>query len=281
MDALTQVQPVDLTASEISVRLGATWLPPGIPQQFMYELLGTPRWAQYRMKVHYSKLTGEWSVEGKNQDRGNVKAYSTYGTKRINAYAIIEESLNLKDVRIVDYVEDTDGKKTAVLNKKETAIAQAKQELIRAEFSEWVWRESNRREQLCSLYNTIFNSNRPREYDGSHITFNGMNPEIVLRTHQINAIAHVLYGANTLLAHTVGAGKPFEMVAAAMESKRLGLCQKSLFVVPNHLTEQWASEFLQLYPSANILVATKKDFETKNRKKFCCRIATGEYDAVT
>ncbi|NCC68382.1 MAG: helicase, partial [Clostridia bacterium] len=280
VEALTQVQPVDLTASEISVRLGATWLPPQIPQQFIYELLGTPRWAQYRLKVHYSKLTGEWRVEGKNQDQGNVKSYSTYGTKRMNAYAIIEESLNLKDVRIMDYVEDADGKKTAVLNKKETAIAQAKQELIRSEFAEWVWRDPVRRERLCSLYNTIFNSNRPREYDGSHITFSGMNPEITLRAHQINAIAHILYGGNTLLAHTVGAGKTFEMVAAAMESKRLGLCQKSLFVVPNHLTEQWASEFLQLYPSANILVATKKDFETKNRKKFCGRIATGEYDAV-
>jgi len=280
VEALTQVQPVDLTASEISVRLGATWLPSEIPQQFIYELLGTPRWAQYRLKVHYSKLTGEWRIEGKNQDRGNVKAYSTYGTKRISAYAIIEESLNLKDVRIMDYVEDADGKKTAVLNKKETAIAQAKQELIRSEFAEWVWREPERREKLCSRYNTIFNSNRPREYDGSHITLSGMNPEITLRTHQINAIAHILYGGNTLLAHTVGAGKTFEMVAAAMESKRLGLCQKSLFVVPNHLTEQWASEFLQLYPSANILVATKKDFETKNRKKFCGRIATGEYDAV-
>lgn len=279
-EALTQVQPVDLAASEISVRLGATWLPPEVPQQFMYELLGTPRWAQYRLKVHYSKLTGEWRVEGKTQDQSNVKAYSTYGTKRINAYTIIEESLNLKDVRIFDYLEEADGKKTAVLNKKETAIAQAKQELIRSEFAEWVWRDPERRERLCSLYNTIFNSNRPREYDGSHITFNGMNPEITLRVHQINAIAHILYGGNTLLAHTVGAGKTFEMVAAAMESKRLGLCQKSLFVVPNHLTEQWASEFLQLYPSANILVATKKDFETKNRKKFCGRISTGEYDAV-
>ena len=279
-EALTRVQPAELTASEISVRLGATWLSPETVRQFTFALLGTPRYAQWNIKVHYSKLTSEWRIEGKSKDSGNVKATSTYGTKRINAYNIIEESLNLKDVRIFDYIEDADGHRQAVLNKKETAIAQSKQELIRAQFAEWVWKDPTRRETICEAYNILFNSNRPREYDGSHITLSGMNPEIVLRPHQINAIAHVIYGGNTLLAHCVGAGKTFEMVAAAMESKRLGLCQKSLFVVPNHLTEQWASEFLQLYPSANILVATKKDFETKNRKKFCGRIATGEYDAV-
>ena len=217
---------------------------------------------------------------GKTYDRSNVKAYSTYGTGRINAYKIIEETLNLKDVRIFDYVEDDEGKKKAILNKKETAIAQAKQEQIKQAFQDWVWQDPSRRERLTKLYNEKFNSNRPREYDGSHITFNGMNPEIDLREHQKNAVAHILYGGNTLLAHAVGAGKTYEMTAAAMEAKRLGLCSKSLFVVPNHLTEQWASEFLQLYPAANILVATKKDFETKNRKRFCGRIATGDYDAV-
>ena len=279
-DALAKVQPVDLTASEISVRLGATWLNPEYIRQFVFETLGTPRSAQWKIKVHYSKSTGEWRIEGKSQDRGNVKANSTYGTKRINAYEIIESSLNLKDVRIFDYMYDADGRRTAVLNKKETAIAQSKQELLKEAFTEWIWKDPNRRETICKAYNILFNSNRPREYDGSHITFNGMTPEITLRRHQVNAIAHILYGGNTLLAHVVGAGKTFEMVAAAMESKRLGLCQKSLFVVPNHLTEQWASEFLQLYPAANVLVATRKDFETKNRKKFCGRIATGEYDAV-
>jgi len=279
-DALAQVQPTDLTASEISVRLGATWLNPDYYRQFIFETLGTPRSAQWSIKVHYSKLTGEWRIEGKNKDYGNVKAISTYGTKRVNAYEIIEDSLNLKDVRIFDYVYDTNGSKTAVLNKKETAIAQSKQELLKEAFSEWLWKNPERRETLCKAYNILFNSNRPREYDGSHISFSGMNPEITLRKHQVNAIAHVMYGGNTLLAHVVGAGKTFEMVAAAMESKRLGLCQKSLFVVPNHLTEQWATEFLQLYPAANVLVATKKDFETKNRKRFCGRIATGEYDAV-
>ena len=246
----------------------------------MFEFLGTPRYAQWNIKVHFSAYTGEWNIEGKSYDRSNVKAYSTYGTGRINAYKIIEETLNLKDVRIFDYVEDADGKKKAVLNKKETAIAQAKQELIKQGFQDWVWSDPERRERLCRLYNDKFNSLRPREYDGSHIVFSGMNPEIELREHQRNAVAHILYGGNTLLAHAVGAGKTFEMVSAAMESKRLGLCSKSLFVVPNHLTEQWASEFLQLYPSANILVATKKDFETKNRKKFCGRIATGDYDAI-
>lgn len=279
-DALAQVQPADLTASEISVRLGATWLDTDYVRQFIFETLGTPRSAQWGMKVHYSGITGEWHIEGKSTDRGNVKAISTYGTKRINAYEIIEDTLNLKDVRIFDYVYDADGRKTAVLNKKETAIAQSKQELIKDAFAEWIWKDPDRREAICKTYNILFNSNRPREYDGSHISFSGMNPEITLRKHQVNAIAHILYGGNTLLAHVVGAGKTFEMVAAAMESKRLGLCQKSLFVVPNHLTEQWATEFLQLYPAANILVATRKDFETKNRKKFCGRIATGDYDAI-
>ena len=280
VEALQKVQPKDLTASEISVRLGATWLPPEIVEQFVFEFLGTPRYAQWSIKIHFSEYTGEWNIEGKSYDRGNVKAYSTYGTSRINAYKIIEETLNLKDVRIFDYIEDDEGKKKAVLNKKETAIAQAKQELIKQGFQDWIWSDPERRERLCKLYNEKFNSIRPREYDGSHITFNGMNPEIELREHQRNAVAHILYGGNTLLAHAVGAGKTFEMTAAAMESKRLGLCSKSLFVVPNHLTEQWASEFLQLYPSANILVATKKDFETKNRKRFCGRIATGDYDAI-
>jgi N12 class adenine-specific DNA methylase len=280
VQALEKVQPKDLTASEISVRLGATWIPPEIFQQFMFEFLDTPRYAQWNIKVHYSQFTGEWNIEGKSYDRSNVKAYSTYGTSRINAYKIIEETLNLKDVRIFDYIEDEEGKKKAVLNKKETAIAQAKQELIKQGFQDWIWADPVRREKLTKMYNEKFNSIRPREYDGSHIVFNGMNPEIELREHQKNAVAHILYGGNTLLAHAVGAGKTFEMVAAAMESKRLGLCNKSLFVVPNHLTEQWAAEFLQLYPAANILVATKRDFETKNRKKFCGRIATGDYDAV-
>lgn len=278
--ALEAVQPVDLTASEISVRLGATWLPPEIVEQFMFELFGTPRYCQWNIHVHFSQYTGEWNVEGKSYDRTNVKAYNTYGTSRINGYKIMEETLNLKDVRIFDYIEDENGKKTAVLNKKETAIAQGKQELIKQAFADWIWKDPDRREKLTRLYNEKFNSTRPREYDGSHMSFVGINPEITLRPHQVNAIAHILYGGNTLLAHVVGAGKTFEMVAAAQESKRLGLCQKSLFVVPNHLTEQWASEYLQLYPSANILVATKKDFETKNRKKFCGRIATGDYDAV-
>ena len=279
-DALAQVQPTDLTASEISVRLGATWLDTAYVRQFIFETLGTPRSAQWSMKVHYSGITGEWRIEGKSKDRGNVKAISTYGTQRINAYEIIETTLNLKDIRIFDYQYDEEGRRIAVLNKKETAIAQSKQELIKDAFAEWIWKDPDRREAICKTYNILFNSNRPREYDGSHINFSGMNPEITLRKHQVNAIAHILYGGNTLLAHVVGAGKTFEMVAAAMESKRLGLCQKSLFVVPNHLTEQWATEFLQLYPAANILVATRKDFETKNRKKFCGRIATGDYDAV-
>ena len=280
VEALQKVQPKDLTASEISVRLGATWLPPDDVQEFIFHLLETPRYAQWNIKVHFSPFTSEWNIEGKSYDKGNVRAYNTYGTSRINAYKIIEETLNLKDVRIFDYIEDDEGRKKAVLNKKETAIAQSKQEMIKQEFQDWIWSDPERRERLCKSYNEKFNSVRPREYDGSHIIFNGMNPEIELREHQKNAVAHILYGGNTLLAHAVGAGKTFEMVAAAQESKRLGLCSKSLFVVPNHLTEQWAAEYLQLYPAANILVATKKDFETKNRKKFCGRIATGDYDAV-
>ena len=280
VEALEKVQPVDLTASEISVRLGATWLNPEYIRQFIFETLDTPRRARWDIKVHYSQITGEWRIEGKSKDKSNIKAFNTYGTLRASAYEIIESSLNLKDVRIFDYQYDPDGRRVAVLNKKETAIAQSKQELLKEAFSEWIWKDPERREKICKAYNILFNSNRPREYDGSHINFSGMNPEITLRKHQVNAIAHILYGGNTLLAHVVGAGKTFEMVAAAMESKRLGLCQKSLFVVPNHLTEQWASEFLQLYPAANVLVATKKDFETKNRKKFCGRIATGDYDAV-
>lgn len=280
VQALERVQPEPLTASEISVRLGATWIPPEIIQQFVFEFLGTPRYAQWKMQLHYSPYTSEWSIENKSYDNTNIKAYRTYGTDRINAYRIIEETLNLKDVRIFDYVEDEFGKRKPVLNKKETTIALQKQELIKEGFREWIWKDPQRRERLCKIYNEKFNSTRPREYDGSHITFSGMNPEIELRKHQKNAVAHILYGGNTLLAHAVGAGKTFEMTAAAMESKRLGLCSKSLFVVPNHLTEQWAAEFLQLYPAANILVAIKKDFETANRKRFCGRIATGDYDAI-
>ena len=280
VEALEKVQPKELSASEISVRLGATWLPQNIVEQFIFEFLDTPRYAQWNIKVHFSKFNSEWNVEGKSYDRSNVKAYSTYGTSRINAYRIIEETLNLRDVRIFDYIEDENGNRKAVINKKETAIAQSKQELIKQGFKDWIWSEPSRREQLTKIYNEKFNSIRPREYDGRHIEFVGMNPEIELREHQKNAVAHILYGGNTLLAHCVGAGKTFEMTAAAMESKRLGLCSKSLFVVPNHLTEQWAAEFLQLYPSANILVANKRDFETKNRKRFCGRIATGDYDAI-
>ena len=280
VEALEQVQPTDLNASEISVQLGSTWLPPDVVEQFVFELLDTSANCQEKIHVHFSRYTGAWNVEGKSVDRVNVKANSTYGTTRINAYKIIEDTLNLRDVRIFDYVQDRDGKRVAVLNKKETAIAQGKQELIKQAFQDWIWKDPARRERLTKLYNVKFNSIRPREYDGSHLNFVGINPEITLRPHQVNAIAHILYGGNTLLAHVVGAGKTFEMVAAAQESKRLGLCQKSLFVVPNHLTEQWASEYLQLYPSANILVATKKDFETKNRKRFCGRIATGDYDAI-
>ena len=280
VEALEKVQPVDLTASEIDVRLGATWLPQEDVQRFMVELLKPAYYASSKIKVHYSPLTAEWNISGKNSDYGNVTANVTYGTKRINGYKIIEETLNLKDVRIFDTAQDENGNDKRVLNKKETVLAQQKQQLIKDAFRDWIWKDPVRRDRLTALYNERFNSVRPREYDGSHIKFVGMNPEITLREHQVNAIARILYGGNTLLAHVVGAGKTFEMVAAAMESKRLGLCQKSLFVVPNHLTEQWAAEFLQLYPSANILVATRKDFETRNRKKFCSRIATGDYDAV-
>ncbi|MCM1364969.1 MAG: SNF2-related protein, partial [Ruminococcus sp.] len=280
VEMLEKVQPEELNASEISVRLGATWLPESDVQDFIFETLQTPRYAQWNIKVHYSKYTAEWNIENKSYDRTNVMANSTYGTDRINAYKIIEETLNLKDVRIFDYVEDEYGNKKPVLNKKETAIAQGKQELIKQAFQDWIWQNPERRQRLEKKYNELFNSERSREYDGSHIKFSGMNLEITLRPHQINAVARIMYGGNTLLAHVVGAGKTFEIVAAAQESKRLGLCNKSLIVVPNHLTEQWASEYLQLYPSANILVATKKDFETKNRKKFCARIATGDYDAV-
>ncbi len=280
MKALEQVQPKDLSAAEISVRLGATWLPPEVVEEFMFQLLSTSRLNRWNIHVHYSRLTGEWSIEGRSSDPRNIKAISTYGTDRINAYRIIEQTLNLKDVRVMDYLEDENGRKVPVLNKKETAIAQGKQALIKQAFADWIWKDPDRRQKLCKLYNEKFNSTRPREYDGSHLNFVGINPEIRLRPHQVNAIAHILYGGNTLLAHVVGAGKTFEMVAAAQESKRLGLCHKSLFVVPNHLTEQWASEYLQLYPAANILVATKKDFETKNRKRFCSRIATGDYDAI-
>ncbi len=278
--ALTQVQPKDLDAAEIDVRLGATWIPQNMISDFVYELLSTPRYLQRNIEVQYAPYTASWNITGKNQDISSIHANLTYGTNRMNAYKIIEESLNLKDVRIFDYVTDENGSRKAVFNAKETTLAQQKQTLIKEAFKDWIFGQSDRRTDLVHLYNDKFNAIRPRVYDGSHISFTGMNPEIHLREHQINAVAHILYGGNTLLAHVVGAGKTYEMVAAAMESKRLGLSQKSLFVVPNHLTEQWASEFLQLYPAANILVSTRKDFETKNRKKFCARIATGEYDAV-
>lgn len=278
--ALTEVMPKDLSAGEISVRLGATWIPPMDIERFMFELFGTARYISFNIHVHYSEYTGEWNIEGKSYDRNNVKVYNAYGTNRINGYKIIEETLNLRDVRVFDYVEDENGNKKPVLNKNDTAVAQGKQQLIKDAFADWIWKDQERRDRLTKLYNEKFNSVRPREYNGEHLNFVGMNPEITLRPHQVNAIAHILYGGNTLLAHVVGAGKTFEMVAAAQESKRLGLCNKSLFVVPNHLTEQWAAEYLQLYPSANILVASKKDFETKNRKKFCGRIATGDYDSV-
>ena len=280
VEALEAVQLQDLGAGEIGVRIGANWVPIDVYQQFMVELLTPYGQARSRIKILRSEATGQWAITEKNFDRANVKANTTYGTKRMSAYHILEQTLNQKDVRVFDYIEDENGNKKAVLNKKETAIAQDRQELIKQKFSEWIWKDINRRERLCAIYNEIFNSIRPREYDGQHIRFEGMNPEIALRPHQVGAIAHVLYGGNTLLAHEVGAGKTFEMVAAAMEMKRLGLCTKSLVVVPNHITEQWAVEWLQLYPSANILVATKKDFETQNRKKFCSRIATGDYDAI-
>lgn len=277
---LKEVQPKDLSASEISVRLGSTWIPPEDIKVFIEYLLNPSNYASQNINVHYNEATSEWWIEGKNYDKYNIKATNTYGTGRASAYKIIEDSLNLKDTRIYDYYEDENGKRVAELNKKETAIAQAKQEQIKLAFEEWIWKDPERRERLTKVYNERFNSIRPREYDGSHISFDGMNPEITLRKHQVNAIARILYGGNTLLAHEVGAGKTFEMVAAAMESKRLGLCNKSLFVVPNHIVEQFGQEFLQLYPSANVLVTTKKDFETANRKKFCSRIATGDYDAI-
>lgn len=280
VEKLKEVIPKDLTASEIGIKLGSTWIPPEVIRKFIFELLDTPSYNRWDIHVKYSNITAEWYIDGKSNDRNNVKAYTTYGTSRINAYKIIEQTLNLKDVKIFDTFIDDEGRKQRVLNRKETAIACSKQDAIKEAFLNWVWEDPERRNHLVRLYNDKFNCIRPREYDGSHIGFVGMNPEIKLRTHQLNAVAHVLYGNNTLLAHEVGAGKTFEMVAAAMESKRLGLCNKSLFVVPNHIIEQFASEFLQLYPSANILVATKKDFETKNRKKFCSRIATGEFDAV-
>ena len=279
VEKLSEVQPKDLPASEISVRLGTTWIPPAYIKDFVFDLLDLSYYVEDKIDVKYSELTGEWSIVGRSVDK-SIKATVTYGTKRINAYRIIEESLNLKDVRIFDYVEDENGNRKPVLNKKETTIAQQKQDQIKMEFDNWIWKSPKRRERLVTLYNKRFNSTRLREYDGSHITFSGMNPEIQLRQHQKNAVARVMYGGNSLLGHVVGAGKTWTMVAAAMEMKRLGLCNKSLFVVPNHLIEQWAAEFLQLYPSANIMVATRKDFETKNRKKFCGRIATGDYDAV-
>ena len=281
MEALTKAQPRELEASEIDVRLGATWLDPDIIQKFMTETFQIPYYLRHAVKVRYSPYTAEWRVEGKTATgRGDIISSETYGTSRANAYKILEETLNLKDVRIYDTIEDADGKPKRVLNKRETMLAQQKQQVIKDAFANWVWQDPQRRIALVKQYNELFNSTRPREYDGSHIKFVGMNPEITLREHQRNAIAHVLYGGNTLLAHEVGAGKTYEMAASAMEAKRLGLCQKSLFVVPNHLTEQWASEFLNLYPNAKLLVARRKDFETANRKKICARIATGDYDAV-
>ena len=282
MDALTKAQPKDLEASEIDVRLGATWLDPAIVQQFMMETFQPPYRIRYNnaITVHYSPYTSEWRISGKSATGyGDIMATETYGTRSINAYKILEDTLNLRDSRVYDTIEE-DGKEKRILNQHETTLAQQKQQAIKDAFASWVWKDPQRRTLLVKKYNELFNSTRPREYDGSHIHFVGMTPEINLREHQRSAIAHVLYGGNTLLAHEVGAGKTFEMAAAAMESKRLGLCQKSLFVVPNHLTEQWASEFLHLYPNAKLLVTRKKDFESANRKKFCARIATGDYDAV-
>ena len=280
VEALKRVQPKDLSASEINVRLGATWIPPEDIKDFMFELLQTPNYCQWKMNVRFVHVTGEWYIEGKSIDKGNVKANNTYGTHRVNAYRILEDTLNLRDVRVYDYVEDEEGRKKPILNKKETAIAQGKQDLIKQEFLNWIWKEPERRQRLTAYYNEKFNAIRPREYDGSHLNFYGMNPEIQLRQHQKNGVARIIYGGNTLLAYVVGAGKTYTMVAAAMESKRLGLCNKSMIVVPNHIIDQFAAEWLQLYPSANLLVATKKDFEMKNRKKFCARIATSEIDAV-
>ena len=280
VEALEKVQPKDLTASEISVRLGATWIPTTDIEEFMFDLLDTPNYSKWNIKVHFSKYTGEWNVEGKNQDKGNVKANNTFGTHRVNAYKIIEDTLNLRDTRVYDYDVDDEGKKKAVLNKKETAIAQGKQEMIKQAFCDWIWQNPERRQRLTTYYNENFNAIRPREYDGSHLHFYGMNPEIKLRQHQKNGVARIVYGGNTLLAYVVGAGKTYTMVAAAMECKRLGLCNKSMVVVPNHIIEQFAADWLRLYPAANILVVTEKDFETKNRKKFCARIATSDIDAV-
>ncbi|WP_343013794.1 DEAD/DEAH box helicase family protein, partial [Blautia obeum] len=278
---LEQVQPKDLDASEIEARLGATWISEDYITRFMAETFHTPRYyVGSKVKVQYAEVTGQWNVMGKNVDSyGNALVTSTYGTQRANAYRLLEDALNLRDTKIYDTVQDADGEHRE-LNRKETMLAQQKQELIKEEFKEWIFKDLHRREDLCKIYNERFNSIRPREYDGSHIQFVGMNPEITLMPHQKNAVAHVLYGNNTLLAHCVGAGKTFQMIAAGMESKRLGLSQKNLYVVPNHLTEQWGSDFLRLYPGANILVATKKDFEPANRKRFCSRIATGDYDAV-
>ncbi len=280
VEALEKVQPKDLTASEISVRLGATWIPESDIADFMFELLQTPNYSQWKIKVHFSRHTGEWNIEGKSMDRGNPRVTNTYGTNRVNAYKIIEDTLNLRDTRVFDYVEDEEGKRKPILNRKETAIAQGKQDLIKQAFQEWIWKDPKRRQRLTEDYNERFNSIRPREYDGSHLHFYGMNPEITLRKHQKDGVARIIYGGNTLLAYVVGAGKTYTMVAAAMECKRLGLCSKSMIVVPNHIIEQFATEWLQLYPAANILVATKKDFEKKNRKKFCGRIATSDIDAV-
>lgn len=281
VQALKAVQPKELDASEIEVRIGATWIDVQYIEDFMSDTFETPVHLLNRgiIGVQFSNITGEWKIQGKNADWGNALVNMTYGTSRVNAYKILEDSLNLKDTRVYDTIEE-DGKEKRVLNKKETTIASQKQESIREAFKDWIFRDPERRQTLVAKYNELFNSTRPREYDGSHLKFPGMTPDIELKPHQKNAVAHILYGNNTLLAHCVGAGKTFEMTAAAMESKRLGLCQKSLFVVPNHLTEQWASDFLRLYPGANILAATKKDFEPANRKKFCSRIATGDYDAV-
>lgn len=280
VEALKKVQPKDLTASEISARLGAIWIPEKDVEEFMYELLETPHYQRQYIKVHFTSLTGDWNVEGKRSGKGNVKAESTYGTKRADAYKIIEDTLNLRDTRVYDYIDMDGGKKKAVLNKGETAVAQGKQDLIKQAFQDWLWKDTKRRQRLTAFYNEHFNAIRAREYDGSHLKFYGMNPEIKLRQHQINGAARIIYGGNTLLAYVVGAGKTYTMIAAAMESKRLGLCSKSMIVVPNHIIEQFASEWIQLYPAANLLVATRKDFETKNRKKFCARIATSDVDGV-
>ena len=280
VEALEKAMPKELTASEIEVRLGATWIPVEIYQQFLYELLDTPSWVRNYTKISYSSYNANWNISAKNMDKESVKADKTYGTSRANAYRLMEDCLNLKQTKIFDYEYDDDGNKQAILNKKETMIAQQKQDTIKERFNNWIWKDPQRREELTQIYNRLFNSIRPREYNGDHLEFPGMNPEITLRKHQKDAIAHILYGQNVLLAHVVGAGKTFEMTAACMELKRLGLAQKPMFVVPNHLVEQWGAEFLQLYPSANILVATKRDFEKKNRKKLFSKMATGEYDAI-